>query len=447
MTINWFSPVPPTPSSIALDTAAVLPALARRGRIVVWTHESDWSPALEQHAEIRHYHPATMPWEEINAADISIYHLGNQAEYHGPIWQVSRQHPGVVILHDLNMQHFFAGLATRTSDISRSEYLEMMEFHHSASGRELGEAFLSDVMSIDEICDKCPLTGAAIENALGVAVHTKIGCSQLGNPADLPVAYVPLFARPPIFSSAAAAKKFAGREKKSSASPSRVIIFGFLGLNRRSDSFLKALHQFPERHRFHVDIYGTVAHEESLLALVGNLELNSLVTFHGFVSEDELEEALERSDLAINLRDPTMGEASASQLQIWQHGLPSLVTDIGWYATLPKNTVASVRRDAELEDIQAHLRGFLMSPQRYRELGRNGRLYVEENHTVEAYVTSLMQLIEVTVAYRSRQAVSWMAGRAGLVIRPWFTDEAAGVLLPRLSSAISNLFAERISDR
>ncbi len=445
MTINWFSPVPPTPSSIALDTAAVLPALAQRGRIVVWAHELTWSPALEEHAEVRHYHPAAMPWEKINAADISIYHLGNQAEYHGPIWQVSRQHPGIVVLHDLNLQHFFAGLATRTSDISRSEYLQMMEFHHPDGGRELGEAFLAGTMSVDEICEDCPLTGAAIENALGVAVHTTCGCSQLDNLTDLPVAYVPLFALPPTSSSTAATK--VEGEPKPSASPVRVIVFGFLGLNRRLDSVLRALHQFPQRDRFHLDIYGPVANEESLLALVSDLELNNIVTFHGFVSDAELEKALARSDLAINLRDPTMGEASASQLRIWQHGLPSLVTDTGWYATLPKNTVAQVRRDAELEDIQAHLRGFLMTPERYRELGQNGRLYVEKNHTMEAYVNGLMQLIDATVAYRPRQAVAWMAGRAGHAMKPWYTDETAGVLLPRSSRAIRDLFAGRISGR
>ena len=106
-----------------------------------------------------------------------------------------------------------------------------------------------------------------------------------------------------------------------------------------------------------------------------------------------------------------------------------------------------MRRDAELEDIQAHLRGFLISPERYWELGRKGRLYVEEHHTVEAYVNGLMQLIDATVTYRSRQAVAWMAGRVGCIMRPWFTDESAGVLLPRLSKAISDTFAERVSDR
>jgi hypothetical protein len=142
----------------------------------------------------------------------------------------------------------------------------------------------------------------------------------------------------------------------------------------------------------------------------------------------------------VNLRDPTMGEASASQRRIWRHGLPSLVTDIGWYATLPNDIVAHVRRDAELEDIQTHLANFIRTPETYRQLGRNGRRYVEEHHTVDAYVRALLDLAEVTLRSRPRQAVDWMSGRAGQAMRAWFADDAAGVLLPNVARTISGLF-------
>ena len=64
-----------------------------------------------------------------------------------------------------------------------------------------------------------------------------------------------------------------------------------------------------------------------------------------------------------------MGEASVSQLQIWDHALPSLVTKVGWYACLPAETVAFVRPDHEIIDIHAHLRAFLSEPWRYAQMG------------------------------------------------------------------------------
>jgi glycosyltransferase involved in cell wall biosynthesis len=438
--LNWFSPVPPTRSAIAINTAAVLPALARCSSLTLWAHEGSWSPELEEHARVLHYNPANMPWAEINAADVTIFHLGNHPEFHAPIWQVNRQHPGIVVLHDLDLQQLFAGLVTRNLGLSQSEYREMMEFYHPGSGPELAEAFLSDARRAGEIWQDCPLTGAALENAIGVVVHTQLGCSLLAAATTLPVAYVPPFAS----SDGAEALHARGRgNPRPNEQAYRIIMFGFLGPNRRLDSVLNALRSFPQRHRFRVDIYGTLENENSIRQMIQDFELTDLVTIHGFVPATELTTALSRSDLAVNLRDPTMGEASASQLRIWQHGLPSLVTDIGWYATLPNDIIARVRRDAELEDIQTHFANFLRAPESYRQLGRNGRHYVKEHHTVDGYVRALLDLVEVTLRSQPRQAVDWMSGRAGRAIRAWFADDAAGVLLPNLAGAISGLFDQR----
>ena len=438
MKLNWFSPVPPTPSAIAAHAAAVLPALAERASLTVWVHELEWSPELEKHARVRHYDPETISWSEINEADMTIYHLGNHPEFHGPIWQVSRHHPGVVVLHDLSLQHFFAGMVIRNLGLSRTEYRDMMKVHHPDGGPEIATAILTGRNPADAVHDY-PLTGAALENALAVAVHTQVGCSRLQNSTALPVAHVPLFARPQESVGDAAA---ISRDKTTPDAIYRIIMFGFLAPNRRLESILMALRDFPQKQRFRLDIYGTVQHEELLHKMIHRFGLKNTVTVHGFVPAAELNAALSRSDLAVNLRNPTMGEASASQLQIWQHGLPSLVSDTGWYATIPTNTVGIVRPDAEVEDIQTHLANFLQRPEIYRDMGRNGRRYVEEHHTIEAYVSGLLDLVKRAERARTRYAVLWMAGRAGRALKPWFADTAGGVLLLHPARTISELFDE-----
>lgn len=52
---------------------------------------------------------------------------------------------------------------------------------------------------------------------------------------------------------------------------------------------------------------------------------------------------LAHSDMALNIRYPSMEEASFSQLRIWEHALPAIVTRVGWYATLPEDVVFFVR--------------------------------------------------------------------------------------------------------
>src|SRR6185295_18992235 len=122
------------------------------------------------------------------------------------------------------------------------------------------------------------------------------------------------------------------------------------------------------------------------------LDLKRQVTLHGFTSEAKLDQALSEAHLAINLRYPTMGEASGSQLRIWSHGLPSMVSKVGWYASLPAEAVAFVRPDAnEVLDIQFNLRAFLSSPGAFAVMGELGRRELEAQHTCEQYANTIIE--------------------------------------------------------
>jgi glycosyltransferase involved in cell wall biosynthesis len=440
MNLNWFSPVPPTQSSIAEVTATVLPALSKKVSITAWVYEERWSPDLDQFVRVRRYHPNNPPWADINAAEMSIFHFGNHPYYHGPIWQVNRGHPGIVVLHDLTLQHFFAYLACHELGLRPREYCEMMQFYHPDGGREAAMDIISGRRTAHQICERYPLTNAALENALGVAVHNQAGCSAIQDSTNLPLAYVPLI--PTEADSELELAVDPRRRHMNADGIYRIIMFGFLGPNRRVTSVLQSLRDFPQRDRFRLDIFGTLENKKNVCQLIADFRLENMVTIHGFVPEADLRSALAQSDLAINLRHPTMGEASGSQLQIWRHSLPSLVSDTGWYATLPRDTVAVVRRAAEVEDIHYHLDRFLRMPDLYRQLGRQGHCYLHRHHNIDNYVDSLLSLVETTLRDRLGQGASWMAHRTGRTIRPWFDERAAGLLLPDVADAILSLFGE-----
>src|SRR5437762_1535146 len=103
------------------------------------------------------------------------------------------------------------------------------------------------------------------------------------------------------------------------------------------------LARLDEREKFRLEVCGEVWNEEAVRERIRSYGIENLVRLRGHVSDAELDAALDAADLALNLRNPTMGEASLSQLQIWDHALPSLVTRLGWYAALPKEAVDFVR--------------------------------------------------------------------------------------------------------
>ena len=156
-----------------MQTAALLPGLARRAEVTLWVHEPAWSPAIESDARVRAYVPDAVPWAELNAADVTIYQLASDAEQHGAIWQVFRQHPGIVILHEVNLQPLFTGMLAR-NEITPEDYAQLMEFHH---GGERGAG--------------SSLTGAGIESALGVVFSTSAGDATLGAALEMPTVVIP----------------------------------------------------------------------------------------------------------------------------------------------------------------------------------------------------------------------------------------------------------------
>ena len=115
----------------------------------------------------------------------------------------------------------------------------------------------------------------------------------------------------------------------------------------------------------------------------------------GFLSDDDLDELLRDSDLCINLRWPSRGEASGTLLRTWDQSLPVLVTHTDFYSTLPKDIVAFVDPEKETEDIIHHLKAFAQNPNPYFELGLNARKHLYEEHSADVFTEHLRNFIPV----------------------------------------------------
>ena len=417
MKLNWFSPLPPAKSGIAEYTAGLLPLLARHADVTVWTDQREWDAALEKHSTVRRFDVTDIKWSDLNSADISFYNIGNNHLFHASIWQISKMQPGIVILHDVHLHQFFDSLYNGLwRDLAG--YLAQMETHYGAAGRQAGVEFVTGKTGIDSMLEKYPLTSLGLENCLGCIVHTQDAFDQLSKDNRYAVVYAPLpavFGTPP---------KGEPTMLRSIEPPYNLILFGHLGRNRRLDSVLQALSGLPQRDRFRLDVYGESDNPKKLRQRIRELNLTETVTLHSYAEEDRLDQALMKAHIAINLRYPTMGEASASQLRIWSRSLPSLVTKIGWYASLSEDAVAHVRPEHEVDDIQTHLTDFLNDPQRFARMGQSGRAALK-HHDPETYVRTLCDVVEKSRQLRLAAIAKELARRAGSLLSPLTADPGA----------------------
>lgn len=433
MNLNWFSPLPPAKTGIADFVSGVLPPLSERAHVTLWTDQTKWDRSIEKHAEVRTYRLEQMPWAELNRADLNFYNIGNNHLFHGSIWQVARRQPGAVILHDLRLHEFFDSLY-RHQWQDTDGYLAQMETHYGEEGRNAAaESVKNGATAIHSLAERYPLTALALENSLGVLVHTREAYEELKQANRWLVAYAPL-----PFAQTLQSPRARERQKgiRAKGQPYRLIVFGFINRNRRLDVLLQALAQFPQKDEFLLDIYGEVWDPGHIRKQIQSLGLGRQVTLRGFASESDLDVALATADLAVNLRYPTMGEASISQLRIWAHALPTLVTRVGWYGGLPDNVVAHVRPEHEALDIQEHLNAFLSAPARFAQMGEQGRRLLTEQHSVERYVETVLDLALQAQEFRPRAVAYKLAERVGISMSAWADALASDEALRKVAEEI-----------
>jgi glycosyltransferase involved in cell wall biosynthesis len=424
MKINWFSPLPPARTGIADYTFGILPELAARAEVTLWTDRTLWDPELEKYATVRFYQPHRIDWVEVNRAGLSFYNIGNNHLHHASVWQVSRQSPGIVILHDVRLHDFFESLY-RGQWRDEEGYLAQIEKHYGDEGLRVATEFVSARYGdFDLMAQRFPLTPAVLENALGAVVHTKDAFNELQTAARCPVFYAPLPSAPILPAPQHGAEGLPEQ-------PYRLIIFGHIGRNRRLDAVLEALAQLSEQNRFQLDIYGEIDDPKTLRQRIGTLNLKDVVKVHGYAPAADLDHALSIAHVAINLRYPTMGEASASQLRIWEHGLPSLVTKVGWYASLPEEAVVHIRPDHEVADIRSHLESFVADPEQFILMGKRGRRLVQTEHHPKTYARTIVSLASNAREFKLRHAAFALAQRTGAIVGGWSKQMKNDLETPR----------------
>jgi glycosyltransferase involved in cell wall biosynthesis len=389
--IDWFSPLLPARTDIAHFSARLLPELTKVAQVRLWT-PTEWDAGQTSGAKVTRFDATTGRTERpglapdlrlLSQADAVVYNMGNHAGFHGAIWAASRRKPGVMVIHELCFHHMFANLMGRDKPSGR--YLDFIDEALGAKARKLcADQLVHGVMSFDELAARLPLIEAVVAGARGVVCHNPDVAEAVRKVSDIPTTVLDL------------PYPAADETRPSAREPGRAprfLQFGHIGgPSRRLEEVLRALASHRDR-PFSFRILGEVWDRKGIEALIDQLGLRRRVTVGGFVSDAELDRALQDADLVFNLRFPSMGEASGSQLRIWANGAPSVVTRTGWYRFLPDDVVVKVDQSRERADLSACIDAVMKNPDAFRAVGQAGRRRLQSEHTPARYAQGLVGFI------------------------------------------------------
>ena len=351
MTAGFFSPMPPARTGVADYAAALLAELRRHGPVAV-------SPAH---------------------CDAALYHLGNNG-LHAEAYRRAMANPGVVVLHDAVLNHFFLGQLTEAA------YLDEFVYNYGEWNRSLGrDLWRSRAGSAaDERYFRYPMLKRAAERSRAVVVHNPAAARIVGEHAPgARIVEIPHLFAPPQLPDGAGVLRY----RASLGVDPGAFLFGVFGYLRESKRVAAVLAAFARVHAelprtalllagqfVSTDLERAVA---PLVAAPGVLRLP-------YLAESDFWRAACATDACINLRYPAAGESSGIAVRMMGIGKPVLLTDGLESSPFPEDACVRIAGGpAEVDSLRHHMVLLTSMREVARAIGQRGAGHIAALHRVE----------------------------------------------------------------
>jgi glycosyltransferase involved in cell wall biosynthesis len=369
--------MPPARTGIASYSGSVLRSLGRTGYLRRRDVDVVWPVKPKHDVTIRRYR-------------LGVYHVGNNAEFHGDIYRLASLHPGLVVMHDLGLDDLVRALV--------------------ASGDALGfragrEALLrSERMTLPEARENEPLRwpwcAHIARAARGIIVHSEFGRRYLEDfGCRTPIFVVP---HPVVESGAnvrAAAATGAGFRTTLDLTSDDVLVVapGDLNPAKQFEAVVDAVARCDAN--VHLALVGRripTWDPDPVLAASG---LGRRVHLATDVSDEEFLGWLHAADVVVDLRFPHRGEVSGTLIRAMQVGRPCVVSGVGTYLDIADDVVVHVPAGkpdpAQLASVFA---GLAVDRDRRTRLGERARAHLHATAGGDRTAQGYERAIESTLA-------------------------------------------------
>ncbi len=364
MTVGFFSPLPPARTGVADYSAALLTALRRRG-----------------HVEVAPAH-----------CDAALYHIGNNP-LHARIYRRALAEPGVAVLHDAVLHHFFLG------QLDEAGYIEEFVYNYGEWGRgvarDLWRARASSAS--DPRFFQFPLLKRIAERSRAVIVHNPAAAQMVREHAPgARVFEIPhLYAPPPALSFAETL-----RYRQSLGIEPGAFLFGMFGYLRESKRIAQTIAAFNELRaeppRATLLVAGGFVSSDLERALAPCCKAPGVMR-RPHLPEREFHLAAQSVDACINLKYPAAGETSGIAIRLMGLGKPVLLTDSAECSRLPEDACVRIPAGpAERAALLDHMRLLAAVPAAAEEIGRRAACHIAAQHSIEGVADRFWEVLRDT---------------------------------------------------
>ncbi len=350
MKIGFFAPLPPAPTGVADYAAALVAALRKRGPVEVGTD-----------------------------GDLNLYHIGNN-HLHRAIYRRALERPGVVVLHDAALHHFFLGT------LDRSSYIEEFVYNYGEWMRRFAEELWHERArsAADPRYFEYPMLRRVVTSSRAVIVHNTAAARAVRrHDPQAQVIEIPHLFVAPELPRLVDILRF---RAELGVGPRTLLagVFGHLRESKRLPVVLRALKRAVRNGADARLLIAGAFTSSDLERSLGCLLAHPRILRVGPLSERDFWRYAAALDVCVNLRFPTAGESSGIAIRMMGIGKPVVFTQGDEIARIPENACLRVDLGAAEEEMLADIILWLARDREAGvEIGRRAAEHIAREHAVE----------------------------------------------------------------
>jgi len=349
MTVGFFSPLPPARTGVADYASALLTAMRASGQVL-----------------------------ENRRGDVNLYHLGNNA-LHTEVCDRALAEPGVVVLHDAVLNHFFLG------KFGSERYVAEFVYNYGAWTEDLARRLWAGRArsAANPLYFRYPMLRRIVESSSAAIVHNARAARLAREHGARHVQQIPHLFEAPVMPPEHEVIRL---RERLGVRPSDILfaVFGHLRETKRLPAVLRA---FASTRRTHSGakllIAGDFASPDLPVTLGDALSLDGIVRA-GYLTERDFLLHAAATDVCVNLRWPSAGETSGIAIRLMGMGKCVILSAGEESAGFPEDAVIRVDAGPAEEEMLTAFMGWLAAnPDKARSIGARAAAHVREFHSVE----------------------------------------------------------------
>jgi len=385
--VAWLSPLPPQKSGIANYSYWLVKALGPHVDIDLYYDGREQPSGLTD--QFATYPLSAFP-QQRQRYDETIYHLGNNSLFHREIYKLAWNFPATVVLHDYNLNAFMHSAFYLKADWQL--YEEALVNTNGELDRKKSPGLIP---RLRRHAGAVPMSHAVVNRSRKVIVHHRWLKEQFGDNGHVHV--IPHFAKTQRQPAREEVESF---KKRFEINDNHFLLtcLGFINTNKLPHLQVEVVKRllgqgYPVRLLFAGE---TAPEVRQLQAEVEASDWRENITFTGYLEEADYSSAVLLSDVMINLRNPSMGEASGTLMQALAAGKPVIVSDVNQYREFPDRVCWKVTHDENEAQLLYEYLTVLLSNRNVREaLSGNALDYAETVLALDRVVPQWLRVMSL----------------------------------------------------